>query len=216
MRTASVRRVSTILSGAAVAAGLFSGIAGPANAAPGDVPPSKDRVIQPQGTKNLLAPNGATAGARIVSQPRIGQAQNTPESQVWTFDRSKKFDQSGNDIKGGISFIFQPTFNKPGVRQLCMDVVTNSIQAGAGFELRPCDGTPSQVFLTVGDLQIPYVQNVLSGLNLEVKPGGEVVQQPFVGRIPSNATADERQRLKARDQAQRFLLNPKSFGVGGA
>ncbi|MEV0568545.1 RICIN domain-containing protein [Dactylosporangium sp. NPDC050588] len=205
-----------VVAGAALATGLLSGLAGTANAAPGDVPPAKDRVIQPQGTKNLLVPTGANAGARIVAKPRIGQAQDTPESQVWTFDNSKKFDQNGKPISGGVSFVFQPTFGKPGVRALCIDVVGDSKQAGAAFELRPCDGTPSQVFVRVGDVQVPFVQNVLSGLNMEVQANGAVVQQPFVGRVPANATPAERQALQARNNAQHFLLSPKAFGVGGA
>src|SRR5688572_21513894 len=115
MRTKNKSRFGAIFGGAALAAGLIVGMAGAANAAPGDVPPSKDRVIRPNGTQNLVVPTSASVGARIVSQPRIGQALNTPESQVWTFDNSSKFNQDGRVIRGGVSYVFQPTFGKPGV-----------------------------------------------------------------------------------------------------
>jgi hypothetical protein len=216
MRTNTLRRFVSLLGGAAIATGALAGLAGTAHAAPGDLPPSKDQVIQPLNTQNLLVPTGANAGARIVSKPRIGKAQETPESQVWTIDNGKKFDQNGKAIKGGISFVFQPTFGKAGVRALCIDVVGDSTAAGAALELRPCDGTPSQVFVRVGDVKVPFLQNFRSGLNMEVLANGNVVQQPFVGAVPSNASAAERQALNARNSAQKFLPRPKTIGVGGA
>ncbi|SBT38793.1 RICIN domain-containing protein [Micromonospora auratinigra] len=210
------RRLATVLGTTVVAGGVLSGFAAAASAAPGDPPPSRDRVIQPFRTADLLVPTSGRSGARVVSQPRIGKAQDTPESQVWAFDNSRKFDQNGAVIRGGVSFIFQPTLGRSGVRPLCMDVAGDSAQAGASVELRLCDGTPSQVFTFVGDLQVPNVQNVRSGLNLEVQPDGTVVQRGFVGRAPAGASAQERAKLQARRDAQTFLPRPKSLGVGGA
>ncbi|MFI6132660.1 RICIN domain-containing protein [Micromonospora sp. NPDC051141] len=210
------RRLVTVLGATAVAGGVLSGFAGSASAAAGDIPPTRDRVIQPVKTDNLLAPTSGRSGARVVSQPRIGKAQDTPESQVWANDNSRKFDQNGNVIRGAVSFIFQPTLGKAGVRPLCMDIAGDSAQAGASVELRLCDGTPSQVFVFVGDLQFPVVQNVRSGLNLEVQPNGTVVQQGFVGRIPVGVSAEERARLQARNNAQIFAPRPKALGIGGA
>jgi hypothetical protein len=217
MRTTTARRLTAALGGAALATGLLAGFAGAASAAPGDLPPSKDRVIRPQfASGELLVPTSGSPGARIVTRPRIGKAQNTPESQVWTFDNSKKFDDNGKVIRGARSYIFQPTFDKPGVRPLCVDVVGNSTEAGAGLELRPCDGTPSQVFRQVGDVQAPFLQNVLSGLNLERQADGTVVQQPFVPRPAPNASLAERTALRERGGAQIWQPDPKTFGFGGA
>ncbi|MDG6103056.1 hypothetical protein Daura_16240 [Dactylosporangium aurantiacum] len=72
MRTITLRRTTTLLGGAALATGLLAGFAaGPASAE--DVlPPVKSQVIVPAGTANVLQPAGNTAGARIVSKPRVG------------------------------------------------------------------------------------------------------------------------------------------------
>jgi hypothetical protein len=216
MQTKTLRRVTALFGGAALVTGMLAGFAGATNAAPGDLPPSLNRVIAPVNTKNLVVPTGAANGAQIVSVPRIGQADATPDSQVWTFDHAKRFDANGKVVRGALSFIFQPTFNKPGVRPLCIDVANDSTQVGAPFVLRPCDGTPSQTFVTLGDLQFPLLQNVLSGLKVEVLTNGNVTQQDFPPRPAANASPAERQALRARSQAQTFLLSPKSFGIGGA
>ena len=198
-----------------LALGATAGLATPASAAPGDPVPSQFQVIQPTNTKNTLVPTGSNAGARIVAKPRIGTNRDTPDNQTWTFDRAKKFDAAGKVIKGGIAFVFQPTFGRAGVRALCMDVVGDSKSAGAAIELRACDGTPSQTFTFVGDLQFPLVRNALSGLQLEVKANGAVVQEGGIA-TPAGASAEEKKALQARRNAQFFTPRPREIGVGGA
>lgn len=216
MRTMTAR-LTAILGGAALATGLLAGFAGAASAAPGDLPPSTDRVIgtPPLNSNRLMVATSATVGARIVSVPRIGKAAETPDSQVWTFDNSRKFDDAGNVIRGGRSFIFQPTFDRPGVRPLCVDVVGNSTAAGAAFELRPCDGTPSQVFVQVGDVRFPNLKNAFSGLYMQVEQNGAIVQQPFA-KEDFKASIAERNATKALNDAKIFAPRPKVFGIGGA
>lgn len=207
MRTNVFRGITAIVGGTAVAAGLAMAFAAPAAAAPGDVKPLKDRVVRPfNNAKNLLVPDGANNNARIRSKPRTGQANETPESQVWT---------EVTPAGGQVVLVFQPTTN--GGRQLCMDVEGDSKNAGAAVILRPCDGTPSQTWKRIGGGGGPeFLQNLNSGLNMEVLANGQVAQQPFVGRVPANASLAERQALQARNNAQQFFLNPKAFGVGGA
>ncbi|GAA3198514.1 RICIN domain-containing protein [Dactylosporangium siamense] len=214
MPTKTFRRTASLIGGAALATGLLAGFtAGPAAAE--DVrPPVKSQVIEPAGTANVLVPNGANAGARIVSKPRIGKAAQTPDSQVWTKLFPKVIDANGKVVRNTTSYAFQPSL-QPGSRPLCIDVVGDSQQAGAALELRPCDGTPSQAFVFLTNDAQTFVQNAGSGLQMTVEANGTVVQRGFFKRVPNESREQTRERNRLTN-TQLFRVGPREVGVGGA
>lgn len=158
-------------------------------------------------SKNVMQPDQAKAGASVRFVPRVGQGNDTPESQLWAQTAGPN---------PGINLVFQPTLNSG--LQLCLDVEADSKVEGAPLVLRPCDGTLSQTWQSVGGPTPAFYRNQHSGFYMEVEPanGGRVVQRAFVPRVPSSATPQERQAAKARTDNQLFFLSPKSFGIGGA
>jgi hypothetical protein len=214
MRTNTLRRAVTIIGGAAFATGLLAGLNAAPAAAEDVLPPVKSQVIEPFGTANVLQPNGANAGARIVSKPRIGKAGQTPDSQVWTKLFPKVIDGNGKVVRGATAYAFQPSL-QPGSRPLCIDVVGDSQQAGAALELRPCDGTPSQAFIFLNNAIPTFVQNVGSGLQMTVEANGTVVQRGFFKRVPNETPEQSRERSRLTN-TQLFRVGPRELGVGGA
>jgi hypothetical protein len=218
MRTNTIRRAGAVAGAAAATLlGLLTIAAGTASAAPGDVPPLKDRVVRSFATNNLLVPQNGNVNAPILDTPRIGKANATPESQTWievTPSRAERnaLTKQGFTFGSAVALQFQPSANN---RPLCIDVQNDSLNPGAALVLRPCDGTPTQLWERLGNNATEVLRNVRTRLNIEVQ-NGRAVQQPFVGRIPSGISVQERQALLARNNAQLFFLSPKSFGVGGA
>ncbi|MFI5916870.1 RICIN domain-containing protein [Dactylosporangium sp. NPDC051541] len=196
MRTSTLRRTATLLGGVALAAGLPAALNATPAAAEDVLPPVKDQIIQPTGGVNVLQPDGNKAGARIVLRPRIGQAGQTPESQVWT----KQFPRidAATTVTSKVlpnAFAYQPSL-RPGSRPLCLDVVGDSQQAGAALELRPCDGTPSQAFVLLSNAGPTLVQNVGSGLALTVRADGTVVQRGFFKRAETDGGGEPQPQTK--------------------
>jgi len=218
MRTNTIRRV-TATAGAAIAAllGLLTIASGTAFAAPGDARLLKDRVVRSFATNNLLVPQNGNVNAPILDTPRIGKANATPESQTWIEVTPGKAERDalakqGFTFGSAVALRFQPSADN---RPLCIDVQNDSLNPGAALVLRPCDGTPTQLWERLGANANPFLRNVRTRLNIEVQ-NGRAVQQPFVGRIPSGISLQERQALQQRNNSQQFFLSPKSFGVGGA
>lgn len=151
------------------------------------------------GSTNILVPDRAAPGSAISSVPRIGKADDTPQSQVWQRG-------SARNGRGTFNLVFAPTIGD-GQRQLCLDVQGDSTQAGAPIVLRPCDGTDSQAWKKLSTAAFAQFENFGSGLKAELV-GGRLAQFEF----PNRNDADVRERT----QLQQFSIVPKSFGIGGA
>jgi hypothetical protein len=205
MRTSTLRRTATLLGGVALAAGLLAGLNATPAAAEDVLPPVKDQIIQPIGAANVLQPDGNKAGARIVLRPRVGQAGQTPDSQVWT-KQFPRIEAATSKVLPN-AFAFQPSL-RPGSRPLCLDVVGDSQQAGAALELRPCDGTPSQAFVLLSNAGPTLVQNVGSGLALTVQVDGSVVQRGFFKRAETESGGEPRPQTKVT-ATQLFRFGPR-------
>ncbi|GAA3295279.1 RICIN domain-containing protein [Dactylosporangium vinaceum] len=204
MRTSTFRRTATLCGGVALAAALLAGPSAAPAAAEDVLPPVKDQIIQPAGAANVLQPDGDKAGAWIVQRPRIGQAGQAPDSQVWTkqFPRIEAATTVTSKVLPN-AFAFQPSL-RPGRRPLCLDVVGDSQQAGAALELRPCDGTPSQAFVLLTNAGPTMVQNVGSGLTLTVQADGTVVQRGVFKRAETQSSGPQPRTKGTATQLFRF------------
>lgn len=189
----TMRRLSAA---AALVAASLALTAAPANAQP--VADPSDRVITVAGQARLvLEPQSSTAGAAVNAVPRIGRANETPDKQVWKVKRARQ--------GGTVNLVHAPS--EDAGRELCIDVLGDSLDVGANLVLRPCDGTDSQAWRQLSRATFNQFENQESKLKMEVTRGG-LVQADF----PARDDADRR----VRTSNQQFNLGPKSFGIGGA
>jgi hypothetical protein len=157
----------------------------------------RDQVVRDQsnGFSNILVPDRSEAGSPIRSVPRTGQADATPQSQVW---------QRQNTGAGNFALVHAPSL---GAQPLCVDIQGDPATAGAALVLSPCDGSDRQSWKPLSTSIFTQLQNKESGLKAELV-GGRLVQNDF----PKRGDADFRERTKL----QQFSVVPKTFGVGGA
>jgi hypothetical protein len=192
MLSSTMRRriaAATILLAAGLGAQVVS--ATPAFAA------GNDQVVRDQsnGFSNILVPDRSAPGSPIRSVPRIGQADATPQSQVW---------QRQNTGAGNFALVHVPSL---GSQPLCVDIQGDPATAGAALVLSPCNGSDRQSWKQLSTAAFTQLQNKQSGLKAELV-GGRLVQNEF----PKRTDADFRERTKL----QQFSIVPKTFGIGGA
>jgi hypothetical protein len=193
---------ATLLGTAALS--CLTGLATPAHAQPGQLRDVPDRVVRIE--SDLLEPRASTVGSPLRFAPRIGRANDTPDSQTWTLRPGRR--------GGTISLVHTPSVKGGGV-QLCVDVEGDSREAGARLVLRPCDGTDSQLWRRPTTVPPSAVENVQSGLRM-TRVDGEAVQEDVLLRDPEVPQNEIPREVRERGRNQLFFISPKSFGVGGA
>jgi hypothetical protein len=193
---------ATLLGTAALS--CLTGLATPAQAQPGQLRDVPDRVVRIEG--DLLEPRASAVGSPLRFAPRIGRANDTPDSQTWTERPGRR--------RGAVALVHTPSIAGGGV-QLCADVEGDSREAGARLVLRPCDGTDSQLWLRPTTVPPSAVVNVQSGLRM-TRVNGAATQEDVVRRDPSVPQNEIPREVRERGRNQLFFISPKSFGVGGA
>lgn len=176
------------------AAGVLTLASAPAYAA-GDI---TDRVVTSFAGGLVLQPQANADGAQLLFVPRIGKDNATPATQT--------FAQRPDPLRPGFSLVFTPSL--PG-RDLCADVVGDSQQPQAQLVLRPCDGSPSQNWFSLGGGTPVFYRNGNSGLQLGAL-NGTAVQNAFPDR-----TALPRAEFRAQTNALLASIGPRSIGQGG-
>jgi hypothetical protein len=101
--------------------------------------------------------------------PRLGQADATPQSQVW---------QRQSTGAGDFALVHAPRL---GTQPLCLDVQGDPATAGAALVLSPCDGSDRQSWTPLSTAVFTQLQNKQSGLEAELV-GGRLVQNELPKR----------------------------------
>jgi hypothetical protein len=180
--------VTAALLGATVA-GTVIGAAAPAHAAG-----PADQVIGLSNDSKVLVPDRIADGSRISHVERIGRGNDTPAEQTWQVKPAPR--------GGGVNIVSEPSTRSG--RPLCIDLPSDTTQAGVALVMRTCDGSASQTWRALGTQAAGnHMENQFSKLKMEIS-GGTVRQNEFPDR---NARQQEK-RLQLID------INPKSFGVG--
>jgi ribosomal protein S6E (S10) len=186
----AIRRhlVTAALLGATVV-GAVIGTAAPAHAAG-----PADRVVGLSNESKVLVPDRIADGSRINFVERIGRGNDTPAEQTWQVKPAPR--------GGGVNIVSEPSTRSG--RPVCIDLPSDTKQAGVALVLRTCDGSESQTWRALGTQAAGnHMENKFSKLKMEIS-GGTVRQNEFPDR---NAPQQEK-RLQLID------INPKSFGVG--
>jgi ribosomal protein S6E (S10) len=186
----AIRRhiVTAALLGATIA-GTVIGAAAPALAAG-----PADRVVGLSNESKVLVPDRIADGSRISFVERIGRGNDTPAEQTWQTKPAPR--------GGGVNIVSEPSTRSG--RPLCIDLPSDTRQAGVALVLRTCDGSASQTWRALGTQAAGnHMENQFSKLKMEIS-GGTVRQNEF----PDRNAGQQEKRLQLID------INPKSFGVG--